>query len=267
MSRGSTLRAVGASWRVAWMTALAYRANFLVESVMTVLAIGWTLLPLLFVFETQGEGGTIAGWSWNEALLVTGFFVTLQGLLEAIIEPNLRGLVDDIRKGTLDFVLLKPVDAQVLVSFRRLVPAKLVHALGGVLLVVYCAARLEVPPTPVAALLATILALSGLAILYAVWVMVVSTAFWFVRVDNLSYLLTSTLDAARWPVQVFRPALRIIFTFVLPLGLMTTWPAMALRGMLDPSGFFVAIAVSVLLLALSRAVWNVALRHYSSASS
>lgn len=267
MSRGTTARALGASWRVAWMTALAYRANFVVESVMTVLAISWTLLPLLFVFETQGDGGTIAGWSWNEALLVTGFFVTLQGLLEAIIEPNLRGLVEDIRKGTLDFVLLKPVDAQLLVSFRRLVPAKLVHALGGIGLVIYCALRLEVPPSPLGIVAAALLALSGLAILYAVWVMVVSTAFWFVRVDNLSYLLTSTLDAARWPVQVFRPALRLVFTFVLPLGLMTTWPAMALRGMLDPAGFLVAIGVAALFVALSRAVWRFALRHYSSASS
>jgi ABC-2 type transport system permease protein len=265
MSRASSaLRAIWASWRAAWMAAVAYRANFLVESSMTLLWVGWTILPMLFIF--RGHDG-IAGWTVDEALLVTGFFVTLQGLLEAFIEPNLRGLVEDVRSGTLDFVLLKPVDAQLLVSFRRLVPAKLIHALGGMIVVVWATSRLTIMPGPGDVALALLLALSGLGLLYSVWVIVVSTAFWFVRVDNLSYLLGSALDAGRWPVQIFRPALRIVLTFVLPIGLMTTWPAMALRGTLSWHSALLAVGVFVVFLFLSRRVWVFALRHYSSASS
>ncbi len=48
-----------------------------------------------------------------------------------------------------------------------------------------------------------------------------------VKVDNLSYLFVSIFDAARWPADVFRGALRAVFTFVVPLALMTTFPARA----------------------------------------
>ena len=48
--------------------------------------------------------------------------------------------------------------------------------------------------------------------------LVVSASFWVVRIDNLSYLLSSVFDAARWPVTVFPRVLQIIFTFVFPLA-------------------------------------------------
>src|SRR5689334_24502825 len=47
---------------------------------------------------------------------------------------------------------------------------------------------------------------------------------------SLSYLFGSLFDAARWPITVFRGALRIVFTFVFPIALLTTYPAMALLG-------------------------------------
>ena len=261
---GPTGRAIAASWRSAIMTSLAYRVNFLVDAVTTVLWVSWTVLPLLFVFHGRE---TVGGWTADEALLVTGFFVCLQGILEAVIDPNLRGLVEDVRNGTLDFVLLKPVDPQLLVSFRRLVPAKIVHALAGLGLVVWACTRLPAGPTVMGALAAAVLLIFAVVILYSVWLLVISTAFWFVRVDNLSYLLGSALDAGRWPVQIYRPALRLVFTFLFPIGLMTTWPAMALRGLLDLESVGLALVVTVIFAWLGRRVWVFALRHYASASS
>ena len=56
------------------------------------------------------------------------------------------------------------------------------------------------------------------------------------RLDNLMYLLGSIFDVARWPVQVFQGAWRFVFTFVIPVAVMTTFPAMALLGKLDARG-------------------------------
>ena len=48
--------------------------------------------------------------------MVTGWFILLQGVLDGAINPGLQAVIEHIRKGTLDFVLLKPADAQFLVS-------------------------------------------------------------------------------------------------------------------------------------------------------
>ena len=170
---------------------------------------------------------------FGEALVVVGWFTLLQGVLEGAVNPSLTAVVEHIRKGTLDFVLLKPADAQFLVSTARFEPWRVdqrahrrsssscyaFHSLGQV-------------PSPVGVLPSLVLLVHGGAAALLALDPDVSAAFCVVKVDNLTYLFSSIFDAARWPVDVFRGALRIVFTFVIPLALMTTFPAEALLGRL-----------------------------------
>ena len=105
------------------------------------------------------------------------------------------------------------------------------------------------------------------AFLYSIWILVVCASFWVVRMDNLSYLFTAIFDAARWPLDVFRGAWRFLFTFVLPLGLMTTYPARALLGTLSARTAALALGGALAFAALARFSWTRAVGHYRSASS
>jgi ABC-2 type transport system permease protein len=80
-------------------------------------------------------------------------------------------------------------------------------------------------------------------------------------------LLGAIFDTARWPVQVFSGAWRVVFTFIIPVAVMTTFPAMALLGRLDAHTAIATIAGSLAMLAVSRLVWRSAIRNYTSASS
>jgi ABC-2 type transport system permease protein len=40
------------------------------------------------------------------------------GLIRSLIQPNMTQLMQDVQEGTLDHVLTKPADAQLLVSVR-----------------------------------------------------------------------------------------------------------------------------------------------------
>ena len=72
---------------------------------------------------------------------------------------------------------------------------------------------------------------------------------------------------ARWPAQVFRGFLRMVFTFVIPLAVMTTYPAEALLGRLAGGTVVTAMATSVGLMVVARLLWTRSLRGYTSASS
>jgi ABC-2 type transport system permease protein len=104
-------------------------------------------------------------------------------------------------------------------------------------------------------------------VLYSIWILVISASFVVVKVDNLSYLFGSMFDAARWPINVFRGALRIAFTFVFPLAVMTSYPAMALLGTLTASTAVFAVGGSLVFAMISRLVWLRAIGSYTSASS
>jgi ABC-2 type transport system permease protein len=109
--------------------------------------------------------------------------------------------------------------------------------------------------------------ISGVMAMYALFILCASLSFWVVRIDNLQYLLSSVFDTARWPVQVFHGAWRIVFTFVIPVAVMTTFPAMALLGRLHASAAIATIGGAAVMLVVSRLVWRAAIRNYTSASS
>ncbi len=105
-------------------------------------------------------------------------------------------------------------------------------------------------------------------ILYSLWILVVSAAFFVVKVDNLSYLFVSIFDAARWPADVFRGGLRAVFTFVVPLAIMTTFPARALLGKdFGPANAAAALAGAAAFATFARLVWLRSIGRYTSASS
>ena len=109
------------------------------------------------------------------------------------------------------------------------------------------------------------LASGATLLLYSIWILVISLAFYVVKVDNLSYLFSSIYDAARWPASVFRGVIAFVFTFVIPLAVMTTYPAEALLGRLDLTTLGASVVGSAIFAAAARSVWLRSIGHYTSA--
>ncbi|RYZ40529.1 MAG: ABC transporter permease [Myxococcaceae bacterium] len=258
------LRLLGVQLKASGLLALQYRADFLAEGLSSV---AWTFTALAPLFVVFGDRPSLEGWSFHESLLVVGWFTLLQGVLEGAISPSLTGVVEHIRKGTLDFVLLKPADAQFLVSTQRFLPWRAMNVLSGIGLFTYAFVSLGRWPSFPGLLASLVLLGTSVLLLYSLWILVVSAAFFVVKVDNLTYLFTSIFDAARWPSSVFRGALAMVFTFVIPLALMTTFPALAMLGRLPWTWLVGAVAGSVVFAWVARRVWLLSIRHYTSASS
>jgi ABC-2 type transport system permease protein len=258
------LTIVRAQLRASIALALQYRLDFVVEGLLALLWMGVTLVPVLVVFGARQQ---VAGWSFPEMLLVLGWFVALKGFLEGAISPSLTNVIEHVRKGTLDFVLLKPVDAQLLVSLAKIEPWRVIDVFGALAIFTYAFRRIGHHPSLLHVLLALALLLAAILVLYSIAILVVSIAFFAVRVDNLLYLFQSIFDVARWPTSIFRGALAIIFTYVLPLALMTTYPALALLGRLSAATALGALLSTLLFAGFARLIWRLSIARYTSASS
>lgn len=251
--------------RAAILLQMQYRLDFFVEIALSLFWVGAALAPLYVLFSMR-DG--VNGWSADEMLVVVGFFSMHKGVLACVIQPSLTQAVEHIRKGTLDFLLLKPADAQFMLSTAKLELPHLTDVAAGVAIIAWALAHMPAAsPRALDLAFACVLFLCGLAVLYALWIMVVSLAFRVVKVDNLSHLFVSLFEAARWPASIFRGALALIFTFVVPLALMTTYPALAVLGRVEPRHFAIALAVAAGLLLLSRQVFRRSIRAYTGASS
>ncbi|HNH47026.1 MAG TPA: ABC-2 family transporter protein [Myxococcota bacterium] len=258
-----SLEAIAGLLRVALMSTLQYQSNFLISFVIGACNTAGVALPLIFLFD---HSASLNGWSRGEATVVVAFFMMMTGLMGALVEPNLGAVVEGVRSGTLDFMLVKPVDAQLIGTLQRVDPTRLWDLVGAAALFLWCLPQLP-PVTFSGVILAFFLFTAGLASMYSLWLMAICTSFWFVRVDNLRYLLSSAADAGRWPITLYRGWVRLVFTVLLPVALVTSYPAMALLGRLEDNGVPLVLAVAVGALLISRLCWTRALRRYSSASS
>jgi ABC-2 type transport system permease protein len=256
-------RLLGVQLRTSTLTLLQYRVDFLVDGALEVLWATTSFVPLIVAFRGREE---IAGWSFAEALLVMGAFTLLQGILEGAINPSLTSVVEHIRSGTLDFVLLKPADAQFLVSTAQFKPWRATNVITAVVVFCYAFHLLGRGPSPAGVVAAGLLLFASTILLYSLWILTVSAAFYVVRVDNLTILFTSIFDAARWPSAMFRGVLSFVLTFVIPLALMTTYPALALLGKLAVSTMLYALVGSAAFALVARLVWLGSIGKYTSAS-
>lgn len=257
------LIAIGGLLRASLMSTMQYRSDFLFELLTGALRTIGAVAPLWVVY---GHVDDIGGWSQAEATLVMGFFLLLGAFQSAVLEPNLGEVVDNVRKGTLDLLLLKPIDAQWIVSLRKIDPAYVWDLFAGLFVVGWAVVHLPAP-APADVAVALTLFTSGLVAVYGLWIAATALSFHFVRVDNLRYLLISAADAGRWPLTVFSSLFRLLLVAVVPVGVVTTFPAQALRGEWGAALVAQALAVAAVFAVGSRIAWVRSLRRYTSASS
>ena len=273
--RGSALQRdgglMGRYWRTLcrfWGTALAmqleYQLNVLIELLAVVLSLSGSLFMLSLLF---GPEQSLGGWSWSQALMVQGFYTVFDGMASTWLRPNLGSIVTHVREGTLDFVLLKPVDSQFWLSSRTLSPAGLPEIGLGFVLVIWGAVQSGVVFSLLPLMVVGLMLLAGVVILYSLWFFIAATSIWFVKTWNATEVLRTLLASGRYPLSAYPPALRLLFTFVLPVAFLTTVPAQTLLGQLIVPMLLLGLLLAAGFFAVSRAFWLYALRHYTSASS
>jgi ABC-2 type transport system permease protein len=94
-----------------------------------------------------------------------------------------------------------------------------------------------------------------------------ATSIWFVKIYNVTEVLKGFLEAGRYPMVAYPAIYRIFFTFIIPIAFLTTVPAEAMLGRLDPIWLLATAGLAIALLTLSHYFWQFALRFYTSASS
>lgn len=249
-------------WTTAIAAELEYRLNFLIA---TLSSLGNMVGSLFSLFLFYRHNYQFQGWSWEEAMVIMGVFTLLQGCWAIFLVPNLNRIVNHVQEGTLDFILLKPISTQFWLSTRAISPWGIPDLLFGVILITYAGQKLHLGWEQYLASLMPLF--FAVVILYSIWFMLATTSIWFVKINNVTEVLRSLLQAGRFPLVAYPAAYRFFFTFVIPVAFLTTVPAQA---MLNRSQTIWIIGSGILafwLLWASKLFWQFALRFYTSASS
>jgi ABC-2 type transport system permease protein len=260
------LRLIGSFVTLAVENILAYRVNFSISLLNTMLSFGTGILAILVLFS-QVEA--IRGWTLSSTLALLGTYLILSALRRLFIGPSLEALAGadgEIWTGTFDFTLLRPIDVQFLASIRHWQPMAVLDFLlgGGVLLAAVLRLGQTLTPISVAAFILTLFA--AVVILYALLLGFSALVFWSPGF-LFTWLFNAFFQMARYPVGLYPGWLRLVLTWVIPVGIMTTVPAQALSGELSGAMLAGSLALAAGLFTVATVLFRTGLRRYASASS
>ena len=114
---------------------LEYKTNIIIDLFTAIFSLLGSLLLLSIFFQNTQN---IGGWEFREALVIQGIYTVLNGITNTWFNPNLSEIVKHIREGTLDFVLLKPIDSQFFISLKKINPSGFLEVILGFCLLIYC---------------------------------------------------------------------------------------------------------------------------------
>lgn len=102
--------------RIGVMNEMAYRANFWIQTFESLLSMATALATIAIVFNrTDGLGG----WQQAELVSLLGVYFLALGTINLVVSPSLGRFMGEVVDGLLDFTLIKPADAQLLVSISE----------------------------------------------------------------------------------------------------------------------------------------------------
>tara|TARA_A100001035_G_scaffold202230_1_gene162462 strand:- start:345 stop:1139 length:795 start_codon:yes stop_codon:yes gene_type:complete len=243
---------------------LEYKTNILIDLVTAILSLIGSIFLLSIFFQNNG---LIGGWEFKEALIIQGIYTILNGITNTWFNPNLTEIVKHIREGTLDFVLLKPIDSQFFISLKKINPSGFLEIILGFSLLLFCIRINQININLSFLTLSLVTVLCSVCILYSLWFFISTTTIWFVKTWNATEVLRSFLYIGRFPLNSFSFPLRIFFSIFIPITFITTIPSEVFLGMSQLWKIFLEVIVAIIFLMTSRKFWFFALKFYSSASS
>ncbi len=245
---------------------MMFKGNFLLWIVVEV---AWFAMQLGFISVLYLHTEAIGTWTKWQVVLLIGASHFIQQMYQTFFLVNCLNLSELVRSGKLDFLLMLPVNTRFLLSLRQLDLGGLVNAAFAVAVMVYAAGKLELALTWSRLLVFLGLCGLGVGIHYCLMFTLATVSFWTVRAQGIVHGYYNLFNIARMPDEAFArgSVFRSVFTFVLPVLLISNVPVRLLTERLTPASVWLLAGMTLICALGSEWVWRLSVRRYTSASS
>lgn len=242
---------------------IEYRLNF----IFLILAEFVWYSTQLIMFEVLYRHTSIIGeWDLSQMRVFIFLVLFIDSIYMILWDPNFSAFTDNVRRGSLDLLLTKPINSMFMLSSQRLsishIPCLFITAAGLIW------ALMQIPDFNWLKLLWLIfLVPSGLSVIFCGRFALNCSAILFTRADFLQYIWYSLFRLGLRPDAIYSGFLRFALLFIIPFAMIASVPA---RILLEPIHWGMlawSLILPFILFFLLKKYWIYCLRQYSSASS
>ena len=254
-----------ALWKNSVARELSFKGNFILWIIVELL---WFGLQLSFVSVVFSQTDAIGSWTKWQMVMLVGASNFIQQIYQAFFLTNCTNLSELVRTGKMDFLLALPINTRFIVSLRVVDLGGFVSAAFGLCVMIFAVVKAELHPTAMQILGFSALCGVGVLIHYSLMFILASISFWTVRAQGIVYGYYNLFNIARMPDEAFRGAFKAVFTFALPVLLVSNVPVRVLANTLNSSAsWLLLLGVGIVWTLVSEWFWRVSVRRYTSASS
>ena len=233
--------------RVALSQAAAYRTDFILSNVITLLS---NILFPLVTIVIYANGAEFPDWSMWEVLLIQSVFSMSTGMSSMITQGILWATMDHIREGTFETVLLKPLSPLFYLTAVNFSTGSFGLFVGGLVLTIVSAVNTGASASGIPAFI--LLFAAGAAVLCGLDLVMAAISFKWVGNSRIPEIFGSISEFGKYPLGIFPKALRIMAAFVIPVAVVGFFPASALLGRLEG---YMLIAVIPCVIFFAFGIW------------
>ncbi len=248
---------------MSWMENLEYRLNFVSRFIVEII---WYSTQLVVFEVLYSHTHSIAGWEIEHVRVFMGSLFLSDCIWMMLFNENFDVFFQMVKRGDLDLLLTKPIDAQFMATVRKASPVYLSNLVLVVGYLVWAISNLETLPSFFQFAKYFFLLGCGLAITYSCRMFFVALTLKLHDANSLTYMWFQFYRLGMRPREIYPRWLRLTVTFVLPVGLIASVPASQL--LFETSAMlYLSPLICLLFLGLARWAWLSGLRSYASASS
>jgi len=214
----------------------------------------------------------INGWEFNQIAFMYGLGIISHALSVIIFIQTwyIDGLVIH---GEFDRMLLRPMSIYFQFCFHYINLIGLTDMLPGVIIFIYGAVSVGFSFT-LLNIISVILVIAGATMIRGgIYTLVGSVGFWTKSTQSLTTASENIfVKAIMYPMTIYNWTIQAIFTFLIPVGFISFYPASAFldkdAGFEFPGSVIIwTFVIGVLFMLLGRTLFNIGLKHYDSAGS
>ena len=253
-----------ALWKNSVTRETMFKGNFLLWIVVELL---WFALQLSFISVLYLHTENIGTWTKWQVVMLVGASHFIQQVFQGFFLVNCSNLSELVRTGKFDFLLLLPVNTRFVVSLRQVDLGAFVTAGSSLAVMIYAARQLHLVPSTMHILGFLALCVTGILIHYSLMFLLATISFWTVRAQGIVWGYYNLFNIARMPDEAFSGVFKAVFTFALPMLLVSNVPVRLLVDKFSPASALLLVGMSLACFVVSEFGWRASLRRYTSASS
>ncbi len=258
-------RLVGARIRSDWQYRTSFLTFALAQALVTTLEFA-TLVILLQLAPSLG------GWEPAEVAFLYALAALPFGLADLLVSSVDR-VPQYVQEGSFDRLLLRPMPALFQMSALEFELRRLGKAVPPLVVLAWAIPAVDVDWTIASGATLVMAVLCGTVIYAALWIGTASVAFWAVATQQAANAVTYGGEFANeYPLHLYRPAIRLLLGWAIPLAFVAYVPAQHLTGSANPLGLpswlvWITPPVAMATLGAALLAWRSGIRHYQSTGS